>query len=405
MKSNSHSFVSLLAVGFIIVCTSAAWAILGITLLFRTNHSQTSLDSIVKEGWGGPLTQLHPYAWYASPTGENGRKIITPESSNVTVHLTSEPRQKGLLWFRTYQTEFSADYQISNPTPIEQTLYVAFQLPNRANGCYDVSFVLGERNENVNPTADGQLTAGIIVPAGASTRLRIAYKIRGIDEWAYDFENGKRIQNFKLALFTSFREINFPVGTGSPTSSVQTPAGWKFEWNYPDVIGASAIGMTMPNVLNPGPVAARITFYAPVSLLFFSTVLLVLAIAGNTRFHPMNFFFISAGFFSFHLLFAYLVDVLPLHMSFLIAAIVSMILVCGYIHALAGNRLALAAAGAQLAYMVLFSYSFFIDGYSGLTITVGSILTLAFLMIATAKVDWSQRFSRRPQITPPPITA
>jgi len=65
----------------------------------------------------------------------------------------------------------------------------------------------------------------------------------------------------------------------------------------------------------------------------------------------------------------------------------------------------LAAAGAQLAYMVLFSYSFFIDGYSGLTITVGSILTLAFLMIATAKVDWSQRFSRRTQITPPPITA
>ena len=115
MKSNSHSFVSLLAVGFIIVCTSAAWAILGITLLFRTNHSQTSLDSIVKEGWGGPLTQLHPYAWYASPTGENGRKIITPASSNVTVHLTSEPRQKGLLWFRTLKSTTERSNSLGNP--------------------------------------------------------------------------------------------------------------------------------------------------------------------------------------------------------------------------------------------------------------------------------------------------
>jgi hypothetical protein len=53
--------------------------------------------------------------------------------------------------------------------------------------------------------------------------------------------------------------------------------------------------MSMPDVLNPGPVAERVTSYAPVSLLFFATVLLVLAMARNLTFHPMNFFFIAGG--------------------------------------------------------------------------------------------------------------
>ena len=68
------------------------------------------------------------------------------------------------------------------------------------------------------------------------------------------------------------------------------------------------------------------------------------------------------------------------------------------------GRPAWEAVGAQFAYMVLFSYSFFIDGYSGLTIAIGSVLTLAFLMATTAKIDWSKRFGRS-AVTPPAIPA
>jgi len=35
---------------------------------------------------------------------------------------------------------------------------------------------------------------------------------------------------------------------------------------------------------------------------------------------------------------------------------------------------------AQFAYMILFSYSFFFEGLTGLTITIGAIVTLALLM-------------------------
>jgi len=283
-------------------------------------------------------------------------------------------------------------------------IYVSFQLPHNSGGCYDVSFVLGDRSHIVNPSENGLLSDAIVVPAGKSQTLKVAFKTRGLDQWSYDFPNGNRVRNFVLTMSTDFREINFPSGTGSPTKEIQTETGWQFEWKYPDVIGAQAIGMSMPDVLNPGPVAERVTFYAPVSLLFFATVFLVLAMARDIPIHPMNFFFIAAGFFSFHLLFAYLVDVLPLHASFTIAAGVSLLLVCGYIYAFAGKALSLWAVGAQFAYMVLFSYSFFIDGYSGLTIAIGSVLTLAFLMATTAKIDWSKRFARN-AVAPPPIPA
>jgi hypothetical protein len=51
------------------------------------------------------------------------------------------------------------------------------------------------------------------------------------------------------------------------------------------------------------------------------------------------------------------------------------------------------AAIAQFGYMVLFSYSFFFDGLTGITITIGSIVTLALLMGATARVNWSEKFA------------
>ena len=41
---------------------------------------------------------------------------------------------------------------------------------------------------------------------------------------------------------------------------------------------------------------------------------------------------------------------------------------------------------------MFFSYAFFFDGFTGLTVTIGSIVTLFVLMQATARVDWSQAF-------------
>jgi len=43
-----------------------------------------------------------------------------------------------------------------------------------------------------------------------------------------------------------------------------------------------------------------------------------------------------------------------------------------------------------MVFLVLFSYAFFFEGYTGLVITVSAILTLAIMMQLTAKVDWTE---------------
>ncbi len=57
-------------------------------------------------------------------------------------------------------------------------------------------------------------------------------------------------------------------------------------------------------------------------------------------------------------------------------------------------RGALAAVGAaQAVFLVLFSYAFFFEGFTGLAITVGAIVTLFVLMQMTAHVSWDEVFS------------
>ena len=60
----------------------------------------------------------------------------------------------------------------------------------------------------------------------------------------------------------------------------------------------------------------------------------------------------------------------------------------------AGAAFAIFRAGAaQLVFLVLFSYAFFFEGYTGLTVTIGAIVTLFVLMQMTARVDWSRGLS------------
>ena len=93
-------------------------------------------------------------------------------------------------------------------------------------------------------------------------------------------------------------------------------------------------------------------------------------------------------------------DLLPIYPSFAIAAAVSVVLVCGYLRAVGGNALFKVALPAQLAYLVLFSASFFFDGLTGITLTVCGVATLALLMALTAKVEWRSQFAGRRKPAP-----
>ena len=112
--------------------------------------------------------------------------------------------------------------------------------------------------------------------------------------------------------------------------------------------------------------------------------------------HPMNYFFLATAFFAFHLLLAYLVDHISIHLAFLICSAVSLLLMVSYLRLAIGLRFAIVEAGtAQLVYLVLFSYAFFWKGFTGLAVTVGCIVTLFVVMQMTGRIRWSDRFAGR----------
>ena len=113
--------------------------------------------------------------------------------------------------------------------------------------------------------------------------------------------------------------------------------------------------------------------------------------------HPMNYFFLAAAFFSFHLLLAYLVDHVSIHAAFAISASVSVFLVVSYLRLVVGIGFASReAALAQFIYLVLFSYAFFLNGFTGLAITIGSVLTLFVVMQVTGRIHWAEKFAVKP---------
>ena len=113
--------------------------------------------------------------------------------------------------------------------------------------------------------------------------------------------------------------------------------------------------------------------------------------------HPVNYFFLAAAFFAFHLLLAYLVDHIDIHVAFLISSAVSLALVVSYLRLVVGMRFAAVEAGlTQFLYLVLFSYAFFFKGFTGLTVTIGSILTLFVAMQLTGRIRWSERLAPAP---------
>jgi len=118
--------------------------------------------------------------------------------------------------------------------------------------------------------------------------------------------------------------------------------------------------------------------------------------------HPVNYFLLGCAFFAFHLLFAYLIDHLELAASFALASGVSVALVVSYARLFVGGRTALLTFGvAQLLYLVLFSFTFFWEGYTGLAITVGAVLTLFVIMQLTGKLDWAEVLRRAPPAAAP----
>jgi len=322
--------------------------------------------------------------------------FLPVESSRIDVALDLDYRQKGLLWYSTYKVAFAGLYTFRNATDQDKVTFTLKFPTDRA--IYD-DLVFTVNDAPVALTNEKNSASGTAeVKPGETATLRVAYRSQGLTEWRYNFGGDvAQVKDFQLRMKTNFKAIDFPENTLSPSEEHETSDGWELVWNYKSLVSGFQIGMAMPEKLQPGPLAGRISFFAPVSLFFFFFLMLIITTMRGIELHPMNYFFLAAAFFSFHLLLAYLVDHVSIHAAFAASSVVSIFLVISYLRLVVGTRFAAREAGlAQFIYLVMFSYAFFFKGFTGLAITVGSILTLFVVMQITGRVRWAEKFSAKP---------
>jgi hypothetical protein len=432
-------FLRLFGIVVVYVIALAAWLVLGGVTQQRTATQSDKLNDAVSNLWGAPQTQAAPELTFfaegdvsrtvdvpvaADATGPmivldgqslplltaaDGskfvRKIKIPEgiamslaSSALDVKLHSDPRRKGLVWYSLYDVRFDGTYAYEHQDARAGELRVQVTLPSTTALFDDLVFEVNgaDRRDALEPKT-GVFDVRVPVKRGDKITFRSGYKSRGADDWTYRPAAGvQRLENFTLKMHTDFEAIDFPERTLSPSTRTFKDGGWELAWLFRATVTGQGMGMTMPRHVQPGELAAALSFSAPVSLLFFFVVLFVLATLRGLDIHPINYLFIACAFFAFHLLFAYSVDRLPVPIAFALCSVVSMGLVVSYLRLVVSTRFALReTAAAQLLYLIVFSLAHLWDGYTGLTITVLAISTLFVLMQMTGRIQWSDVLGKK----------
>ncbi|HJY88889.1 MAG TPA: inner membrane CreD family protein [Candidatus Acidoferrum sp.] len=415
----------ILAIAVIFLGTTAAWCILGSTIFLRTASTTSSLSGRVASTWGDTQEQTQPDIHYliehleTVTSEEKGKRITRQEksvaaqpvaldASKIRADFHLDYRQKGLLWFSTYQVAFQGEHSFHNPTTSEQTFEFRLALPAQ-KAVYDGLALYLDGKQLALTFGGGVVAAKAVIPAGASGLLKATYRSQGQKSWRYRLgqaTTGSAIphqpgevseaNDFHMMVRTDFGAFDFPDNSLSPTTKEQKGKGWELRWDYQNLVSGFDIALVMPEKLQPGPLAGEISYFAPVSLFFFFFLVFILSTLRGIDLHPMNYLFLACAFFSFHLLLAYLADHISIHWAFAISSAVSMLLVVTYLRLAVNLRFALCDAGlAQLVYLVLFSYAFFFQGFTGLAITIGAILSLFVVMQMTGRIHWEEKFARR----------
>jgi inner membrane protein CreD len=403
----------IIAIGLVYAIATAAWVALGSTITYRTDSQDATLRREVGELWGTPLEQRAPRASLvverqvqSEKTDQLTKKKIVEQvtvtekydaplvSSDIRVGFELDQRQKGLLWYSTYRVRLAADYSFESLRDERGEMVLNFAFP-AANGLYDeFKFEVDGKTVPFTRQDANLLVARLPCEARGRHRLTVNYYSQGLDRFIYRFGDGiSEVRNFRLAATTNFDGYDHPGNTLSPTSKQRGGGGWQLNWDYKDLISGNGIGIEMPQKINPGPMAARISYFAPVSLAFFFFLIFVISLLRGVQIHPMNYFFLAASFFAFHLLLAYLVDHISIHAAFIICSALSIFLVVSYMRLVTGSRFAYIETGlSQFVYLIGFSYAFFIEGFTGLAVAIGGIITLFIVMQMTAKINWSEKF-------------
>ncbi|MCP4391186.1 MAG: hypothetical protein GY802_23035, partial [Gammaproteobacteria bacterium] len=254
----------IIAIILIFFLGVVGWVILGEANWMRSQQTSSQLSASVQSLWGAPIVQQAPKLTVKVP-GTDRIRNISPSRNQVDVSIELEQRRKGLLWYPTYTVDFLGRYQVTNEAHIAQDIRLYFGLPSDKATYENVVLKIGERVERLDTLIGYGFYRIIPLLPGVSQSIEIAYQTRGIDRWTYLLGNQPGlVKALDMTIKTNFIDVDFIGGSLSPMQVERRPDGLDIHWRASELITRQNIGISLPKKLNPGPLAARMSFFAPV---------------------------------------------------------------------------------------------------------------------------------------------
>src|SRR5205085_7803218 len=131
------------------------------------------------------------------------------EQTRAQVNIHLDQRQKGLLWFSTYTSDFAGRFTFRNDSGARQQLWLRLPYPSE-RAVYE-NMNVRVNGKPVNAITDaGMISAQSEVEPGEAVVFEAAYRSHGMDDWSYSFgENVTQLHDFELKLATDFKNLDF----------------------------------------------------------------------------------------------------------------------------------------------------------------------------------------------------
>ncbi|MFL5318328.1 MAG: hypothetical protein ACJ790_01630 [Myxococcaceae bacterium] len=385
------------ALGMILLCflgLSIGWDLFAERMGDRTERADAAGGDVARI-WGGPLVQPHPTVrWRRADAATVDVATGELSSTSVIVDLDAEYRRKGLTEYPGYEAAFKGDYAFKNPST--EASFVAFTvgLPTERDALMlrDVRLLVdGVEDPEHTEYAPQRIIWTGQVRGSQTAKFELAFRARGMTTFGYTFAPtrsgqdsaaSKPVTAFDLVMRVKGvpGEIDFPVGTMTPTADDQAGNVRTLSWKVDRLLTSFDVGIKLPDNRGVTVAMEKLTRKAPVFYLMFGVGLLWALASVRRRARALHVLALSGAYFLFFPLATYLTAYLawPVACAISLVGIGSLCIVHGvrFVNRNAGARIA-ACTGFFLAVPTI---AHLIPAHTGIILIVGGFVACGIAM-------------------------
>jgi hypothetical protein len=321
--------LSIAVIWVSVIALSIGWRMFTGRLTERSDHARAASSEVARI-WGGPLMQPQPEVrWRRADAATVELEFGDLQKSQVTVDLDVDYRRRGITEYPGYDAHIQGEYWFENPSP--ESAFVAFTvgLPVERSALMlrDLSLLIDGKEDpsHTEYVADRIAWRGQVA-GKRSTHFTLAYRARGLERFGYRFVSGQKAEDgspmatsarpvtaFKMQLrVKNLRgEVDFPVGAMAPTSVQDAGGARVYLWDVERLLTSFDIGLILPDRSDLSAAIGRLIHNAPFFYLMFATALTLALSSLKKRARALHVAGLSAAYFLYFPLAAYLSAYLP----------------------------------------------------------------------------------------------